>query len=755
MLNNNHLNNHLNLFPTTVTPQSTQIKVQRLLYATVNRGPSQIQCTLAYALFDDNVEYMSTLDMNRAASFTYGYSNTDCTTGYGESISSEIWELLLDAILLKYTQHSVLSLQKTISLIEHVLTHGSDSVCTDRQLLYRIEMAVFPLRELNTALVEQRMLDKILNVSSNNENDIGGGGDGRDNDIVLTASGLGEQFTNFSNKAAATMLKLKGGSIDKGYPVRVAASKLYRIVSQPGFLEQLRLQKATNNSNNALVPIGASNKAGFITDEGRYRLLQQKMEREEKELQAKQWKEEQEMKQTRSNLVGPSATDGFGGGYTSSNGSGGNSNQRQVVGAAHSLEDMIKSAKYELEKHKNKRQEQISSLKSGYSDNPTEVARKIYELEQNDITNDPKFIEKEKALRDALEYLEELQREQQQEQQEGDLLGGGDLFGTSHHDSTNYNSSGGGTDDLLGFQSSNNAVSQPLDVFRGGEPPSAAGTADLLGFDGFSSSTFHQQQPTPQPPQQFQHQQQQQQQHQLSQPQHYQKTVNLVGNNNIIPSRAEKPMEMRPSLVTGGVRGPSTTTGDKSDTEDDIWKGWRATSSTDRNTVPASTGTEDISTMGAMGGIPGSSFQTEQDDEEVRLERERKMNMAAGLFAGVIPEDKPKARTTGTGYEMNNTPACDPDPFRFALPPLPMDAPAPPPMDAPPPPPPNEMPPPPPPNEAPPPPPNNNDQSVEKMQEIIRQQQEQMNQMMAMMQKMGMQDGVANTNGGMNGGPGS
>ena len=760
MLNNNHLNNHLNLFPTTITPQSTQIKVQRLLYTTVNRGPSQIQCTLAYALFDDNVEYMSTLDMNRAASFTYGYSNTDCTTGYGESISSEIWELLLDAILLKYTEHSVLSLQKTISLIEHVLLHGSDAVCTDKQLLYRVEMAVHPLRELNTALVEQRMLDKILN-ASNNDNDIGGRG--RDNDIVLTASGLGEQFTNFSNKAAATMLKLKGGSIDKGYPVRVAASKLYRVVSQPGFLEQLRLQKATsnnsgsNNSNNALVPIGSSKKAGFITDEGRYRLLQQKMEREEKELQAKRWKEEQEMKQTRSNLVGPSATDGFGGGYTSSNASGGG-NSRQVVGAAHSLEDMIKSAKYELEKHKNKRQEQISSLKSGYSDNPNEVARKIYELEQNDVTNDPKFIEKEKALRDALEYLEELQREQQeQQQQEGDLLGGGDLFSNNHHDSTNHNSIGGGTDDLLGFQSSsNNAVSQPLDVFGGGgEPSSTAGTADLLGFDGFSSGTSHQQQP-PQHPQQFQHHQQQhQQQHQLSQPQHYQNTVNSATSNNFMPSRAERPMEMRPSLVTGGVRGSSTATGGKSDTEDDIWKGWHATSN-DRNTVPASNGTEDISTMGAMGGIPGSSFQTEQDDEEIRLERERKMNMAAGLFAGVIPEDKANVKTiVGEGNQMNNAfsvaPASDPDPFGFALPPPPMDAPPPPPpMDAPPPPPPNEMPLPPPPNEAPPPPPSNGD--VEKMQEIIRQQQEQMNQMMAMMQKMGMQGGSANTNGGMNGG---
>ena len=64
---NNVLNNTLNLFPSTTTPQQTQTKLQKLVYnATSNsRGPTEIQRTIAYSLYDDAVEYMNTLDMNR------------------------------------------------------------------------------------------------------------------------------------------------------------------------------------------------------------------------------------------------------------------------------------------------------------------------------------------------------------------------------------------------------------------------------------------------------------------------------------------------------------------------------------------------------------------------------------------------------------------------------------------------------------------------------------------------------------------
>eukprot|EP00985_Skeletonema_marinoi_P010326 scaffold4854_cov114-Skeletonema_marinoi.AAC.6 len=698
-------NNPLNLFPTTQTSQAAQLKLHRLLYSTFNRGPTQIQTTIASTLFNDQIDYMSTLDMNRAAFFTFGYQNNiDTTTGHGgESVANELWELILDAVLCRPTEHSILALTKTISLLEHVLVNGAERVCLDGELLYRIEMVVGPLRELNTALVEQQLIEQILTTNySDDDNNSNDNGRARgNNDVVLIANGIGEQFTNFSTKAAATMLKLRGGSIDKGHPVRMAADKLYTLVSNPNNLRQLRLEKASSSNTTSLVPIGSANKAGFITDEGRYRLLQQKMAREEKEQQAAKRKEHQQLQQTRSNLIGPASTDGFGGGYTGANGS----NKTQVVGAAHSLEDMIKSAKFELEQHKNKRAEQIASLKKGYSDNPREVARKLQELERNDVTRDPKFIEKERGLQQALDNVSQVPVPSSQP----------DVFGAS---------SSGGT------------------------------TADLLGFDGFAG-------PSPQQPQhQQQHrqiqQQQQQQQYYQSQP-HQINTItdnssSMMGNGSFLPSPEQ--LEMRPTLVTG-MRGPPAT-GNSNAGGDDLWKGWHATSSTNDPVVPpVSTYTDDLSSYGAMGGIPGSAIpQPDEENEDVKLEKERKMNLAAGLFAGVFPDNT--TSSAGSGARMNSISATTPDPFESMLPTPPMEAPPPPPIDTPPPPPPNVPPPPPPPNEAPPPPPpTNGDVSVEQMQEIIRQQQEQMNQMMQMMQQMGMQGGAPNSNNGVGGWPSS
>ena len=741
--------NPLNLFPATTTPQSAHQKLQRLLSATFNRGPTSIQSTLATSLLDDRIEYISTLDLNRAASYTFGYQYNGV-----ESVACELWELTLDAVLLKCTEHSVLALTKTISLVEHVLVNGSEGVCMDGALLHRVEVAVGPLRELNTALVEQGIVERILNydnqrnddnyTNNNNNNNKNG------NDVILdTIQGLGEQLNNFSNRAAATMLKLRGGSIDKAHPVRTAANKLYTLVSNPNNLRQKRLQTSqTRSPNDPLVPIGSANKVGFITDEGRYELLQRQMKREEREHRDKQLREEQKLKQTRSNLLGPASTDAFGGGYYTgaTNNNGGKS---QVVGAAHSLEDMIKSAKFELEQHKNRRAEQIASLQKGYSDNPTKkMAQKLKELD--DVTrDDPKFIEKERGLQQALEYLEELQREQLLGSDEGvgDLLGGGDdLLLSGNNDNTTMNgvimkngtmsssqAFGSGNDDLLGLQSSvTTSVSAPSnDVFGAfSTSGTTTTTADLLGFDDFSS-----------PPQV-----QQQQQPQLSISQPFQESdstisnpISMMGNSSVLPSPDN--LEMRPSLVTG-MRGPTSTDNSNTDS-DDLWKGWHATtSSTNAPMAPS----EDISSFGAMGGIPGSSIQqpqVEDDDEDAKLEKERKMNMAAGLFAGVIPDG-----TSSKRMPMNTTTAPIHDPFESMLSP-PIDAPPlpPPPLptppEAPPPPPPSMPPPPPPPNEAPPPPPpTDNNASVEQMQEIIRQQQEQMNQMMQMMQQMGMQGGA-------------
>lgn len=252
-------------------------------------------------------------------------------------------------------------------------------------------MAVEPLRNLNTALVEQQMVEQILT------------NDGRasgENDIVLTSEGIGQQLAQFGTKATATMLKLRGGSVDKGHAVRQAAAKLYGIVSIPNNLRQLRLQQ-NQPGGGSLVPIGSTDQVGYITDEARLRFLQQKMAEEEQQQKQKQWAEQQRLKQTRSNLAGKSAIDSFGGGYASSSANG-STGGRVVVGAANSLEDMIKSAKYELEQHKSKRANKITSMKKGYSDDPSARARQLQELERANLEDDPEFVKKEMALKDAL-----------------------------------------------------------------------------------------------------------------------------------------------------------------------------------------------------------------------------------------------------------------------------------------------------------------------------------------------------------------
>ena len=113
-------------------------------------------------------------------------------------------------------------------------------------------------------------------------------------------------------------MKIRGGSVDKGYPVCEAASKLYSILSNAHMLRQLRMQQPAGT---LLVPIGSTKQVGFITDKGRLSVLQEKMAVEERAWKQEQYLEQQRHTQTWSNLAGVSAKDGFGGGYTTSSSS--------------------------------------------------------------------------------------------------------------------------------------------------------------------------------------------------------------------------------------------------------------------------------------------------------------------------------------------------------------------------------------------------------------------------------------------------
>ncbi|KAL7471406.1 hypothetical protein ACHAXS_011706 [Conticribra weissflogii] len=760
--------NPLNLFPASHSQEAAQTKLEKLLLSSSpSRPPTEIQRTLASSLFDDDVNYLTTLEMNRAASYTFGHqhrhrhshgtSSNDDAAGAPvpsrlESIADQIWELLLDSILEKYLQHSILALTKTMHLVQHILLHGSEPCVTDGELLFRLEAAVSPLRTLNTALVERDLVEGIWNGACD-AGDFGGN--------------AGDILASLSARASATLIKLRGGSVDRGHPVREAATKLYALCADREALRRMRMQQQQRGREGSLVPIGAANQVGFITDEARYRLLRETVAREEQTLREKQAREERRLKATRSNLRGASAVDAFGGGFASvaDDYSAGTANPsgRAVVGAAHSLEDMIRSARRELEQSKLKRQNQIASLRKGYSDDPVARAREVQEMERRGWETDPKVMEKEKALKEALEYLEEMQRLEHgsaPDLLESDDVGGGGhkLVNANANANATGNETGGKAPDLLGFDD----VSSPVDGSGASAtlPINAAlpnsgvqGTVDLLGFDVFGNggdATKH----------------------------------NLFETSN-----------ERPSHPSCGEYASSS-------------------GPTERNAISS------VNTL-----YP-------EHDEEAKADHERKMKMAQGLFAGVVPLNNNNnnntigTRTiTSTGTSHANrkpvmgsnhgrasafddlisaaeTPSAvygslidqnptdistTEDPFAFG--PMGGNAVAnviPPPPSVPPPPPPPSAVPPPPPNEPPPPPPpvaghiqhsglasmnnnynsnsnsnnpfvpsnfNNNfgqnnmtNMTPDQMMQIMMQQQQQMEQMMKMMQGMQMQNNNHNNN---------
>ncbi|KAL7530286.1 hypothetical protein ACHAWF_003321, partial [Thalassiosira exigua] len=310
MFSPNHaLSNALNLFPATSTPQRARAKLDRLLAESTGnaRGATEVQIVLAATLYDDDLNYMSTLDMNRAASYTFGRTGGSGggtiagATGAvgvlaGMSVAEEMWELLLDLTLGKFLEHSTLALTKALHLIRHALIHGSEACVTDATLLRRIASACGPLRDLNTAIAEQRVVEQILN------------DDGRsgalERDLVLDVEGIARQLGILGARTAAMAAKLRGGSVDRGRPVREAATALRALTSDANVLWRERARRNDQFGSASLVPVGDARKAGYITDEGRRRVLERKVAAAEEEERRKAAAEERRLRQTRSNLAG-------------------------------------------------------------------------------------------------------------------------------------------------------------------------------------------------------------------------------------------------------------------------------------------------------------------------------------------------------------------------------------------------------------------------------------------------------------------
>jgi hypothetical protein len=124
--------------------------------------------------------------------------------------------------------------------------------------------------------------------------------------------------------AAAFWQRLQGGGVDKGGPVREAAAAVCQLLSNINELQRIRTSSASQTS---LVPVG-DDKVAFVTDEIRHYLLNKKIE-------------EQKRIHITSNLS--NSEGGFGGGYSAKDG-------KNVVGAAHGIDAMIKMANFEKKK---------------------------------------------------------------------------------------------------------------------------------------------------------------------------------------------------------------------------------------------------------------------------------------------------------------------------------------------------------------------------------------------------------------------
>jgi len=229
---------------------------------------SDAQIKLSELLLDEVIQVISSFELNQIASLTYG-----------DMVCDEIFEMIEDVIA-HPMDHSPLALQKSLVVTKHVVIYGSEKTINSAWALGKY---VNDLRQFNTVLIAQQR-------------------QGPD----------------------AFWQRIKGGGVDRGFPVREAAEALHTLLQSR---EQLQMTRHSKADPNSLVPVG-DDKIAFASDEVRHYLLKKRLQ-------------EQQMMHTKSNLT--KERGGFGGGYQAKDG-------KQVVGAAHSLEEMIARANQEKQK---------------------------------------------------------------------------------------------------------------------------------------------------------------------------------------------------------------------------------------------------------------------------------------------------------------------------------------------------------------------------------------------------------------------
>lgn len=371
---------------------------------------------LVHLITDDTNVVISSFELNQIASLTYHESQHSGAGPQRTPIHDEMTQVL-ENILSKPRQSSTLSLQKALAITKHVLLFGS------------IEKALPSCRFLQT---------HIEDLSQNY------------NTVLMALQQPDQQKTN---TVSSLFLRIKGGDVDRGGPVREAASEVLELLQNPTFLQSERQRVADPQS---LVPVGDTQTPAFLTDEVRLKLLQRQMKVQQEQLNLQ-----------KSNLQ--KSEGAFGAGYNARDGS-------QVVGAAHGLDEMIQAAQRQQQ-----REQSRFSDEGGNTGSTTHAPFSSYQPPSNDFLSSTSFATKQQdapaPVVDLLDFGNEaisVSKAVVPDLLEGDLLGTtgalpaaaseGDLLGTA-----------AGNSDMFLFGSTSNTANS-TDLFGAGGPTVASNT---------------------------------------------------------------------------------------------------------------------------------------------------------------------------------------------------------------------------------------------------------------------------------------
>lgn len=186
-----------------------------------NTNISQAERELRPILLDDGCQVMSSFELNKVASLTYG-----------DLVCDEIFELI-EKIVAQPLNFSPLTVQKTLVVTKHILIYGSEK-CVNSA--YGIGKFIETLTTFNSVLAAQKL-----------------------------------------QGAHAFLQRLQGGGVDRGGPIREAAKAVHELLKDIRVLQRIRNESASSQS---LVPIG-DDKIAFITDEVRHWILKRKIQQQE------------------------------------------------------------------------------------------------------------------------------------------------------------------------------------------------------------------------------------------------------------------------------------------------------------------------------------------------------------------------------------------------------------------------------------------------------------------------------------------